>query len=153
MSDSLMRKHPMCEWFMCDRPMCGHPMTERLVCDRPMRDHPMCERSDRAYHKALLSWDIVEVNSIIQDQQAEVHENHTLSFYNLVLSMQEKQPQGRPELERETAQFLRLKIRNEDLEEGRARGDQLHGPSEDWCQQVIWGGRRGRELTKHWTAN
>jgi len=41
-----MRKHPMCERFMCGGHMCGHPMTERLVCDRPMRDHPMCERPD-----------------------------------------------------------------------------------------------------------
>jgi len=46
MSDSLMRKHPRCEKFICDRPMCGHPMIERLVCDRPMRDHPICERPD-----------------------------------------------------------------------------------------------------------
>jgi len=35
-----MRKHPMCERFMCGGPMCGHPMTERLVCDRPMRERP-----------------------------------------------------------------------------------------------------------------
>jgi len=53
MSDSLMRKHPMCERFMCDRPMCGHPMTERLVCDHPMRDHPMCERPDTTTSYAL----------------------------------------------------------------------------------------------------
>jgi len=33
-----MRKHPMCEKFLCGGPMCGHPMTERLVCDRPMRE-------------------------------------------------------------------------------------------------------------------
>ena len=39
-----MRKHPMCERFMCDR-----PMTERHVCDRPMRDHPMCEHPDTLY--------------------------------------------------------------------------------------------------------
>src|SRR6218665_3735561 len=39
-----MRKHPMCERFMCGGPMCGHPMTKRLVCDRPMRGHPMCKR-------------------------------------------------------------------------------------------------------------